>query len=132
LSSSAIVALAEVALMAASEEIIGQEWEGALPRAGRVVHGAPGEPPPRHVASRRLHRPQLIGFHAESQESTRRWLGIDSDNHDLDAVGADPASPVYLIKARLSWPGQATGPAPVRGAAGPAAGLAGGAEPADR
>ena len=33
----------------------------------------------------------------ESQESTRRWLGIDSDNHDLDAVGADPASPVYLI-----------------------------------
>jgi hypothetical protein len=53
--------------MAASEEIIGQEWEGALPRAGRLGQGAPGEPPPLHVASRRLRRPQMIGLNAESQ-----------------------------------------------------------------
>jgi hypothetical protein len=49
-----------------------------------------------------MHRPQLTCLHAESQEGTSRWLGID--NHDLDP-GADPASPVYLMKARLSWPG---------------------------
>jgi hypothetical protein len=84
--------------------------EGALPRAGRLGHGAPGEPPPRHFASRRLHQPQRIGLHADGHEGTSRWLGIDSNNHDLDP-GADPASPVYLMKARLFWPGRATGPA---------------------
>ena len=31
---------------------------------------------------------------------------------------ADPASPVYLMKARLSWPGRATGPAPGEGDGG--------------
>jgi len=90
-------------------------------------HGAPGESPQRHLASRRLHPPQLIGLHAESQEGTSRWLGID--NHDLDP-GADPASPVHLMKARLAWPGNGSGP--VRRAACLAVGLAGGAEPADR
>jgi hypothetical protein len=76
--------------------------EGALPRTGRLGHGAPGEPPPRHFASRRLHRPQLIGLHAESQEGTSRWLGIDIDNHDLDAVGADARARCNLAGA-LSW-----------------------------
>ena len=42
----------------------------------------------RHFASRRQHRPQLIGLHAESKEGTSRWLAIDIDNHDLEAVGA--------------------------------------------
>jgi len=32
--------------------------------------------------------------------------------------GADPAAPVYLIKARLSWPGRATGPAQGEGDGG--------------
>jgi exodeoxyribonuclease-3 len=32
--------------------------------------------------------------------------------------GADPAAPVYLMKARLSWPGRATGPAPGEGDGG--------------
>ena len=76
--------------------------EGALPRTGRLGHGAPCEPPPRHFASRRLHRPQLIGLHAESQEGTSRWLGIDTDNHDLDAVGADARARCNLAGA-LSW-----------------------------
>ena len=56
----------------------------------------------RHFASRRLHRPQLIGLHAESQEGTSRWLGIDIDNHDLDAVGADARASCNLAGA-LSW-----------------------------
>ena len=56
----------------------------------------------RHFASRRLHRPQLIGLHAESQEGTSRWLGIDTDNHDLDAVGADARARCNLAGA-LSW-----------------------------
>ena len=42
----------------------------------------------RHFASRRQHLPQLIGLHAESKVGTSRWLAIDSDNHNLEAVGA--------------------------------------------
>ena len=47
----------------------------------------------RHFASRRQHRPQLIGLHAESKEGTSRWLAIDIDNHDLEAVGGPRAGP---------------------------------------
>ena len=57
----------------------------------------------RHFASRRLHRPQLIGLHAESQEGTSRWLGIDIDNHDLDAVGADVRARRNLAGALAWW-----------------------------
>ena len=57
----------------------------------------------RHFASRRLHRPQLIGLHAESQEGTSRWLGIDIDNHDLDAVGADVGARRNLAGALAWW-----------------------------
>jgi exodeoxyribonuclease-3 len=41
---------------------------------------------------------------------------------------ADPASPVYLMKARLSWPGRATGPAPGEGDGGSQGEEEGGAE----
>ena len=57
----------------------------------------------RHFASRRLHRPQLIGLHAESQEGTSRWLAIDIDNHDLDAVGADVRARRNLAGALAWW-----------------------------
>jgi len=131
--------------MAASEEIIGEEWkersrelaDWAMERlanrrdvwgqyallspeqareTGRTykamtlpVHEMRGEDRvtldklARHFASRRLHRPQLIGLHAESQEGTSRWLGIDIDNHDLDAVGADGRARRNLAGALAWW-----------------------------
>ncbi|MEB3304058.1 MAG: hypothetical protein VKK99_05625, partial [Cyanobacteriota bacterium] len=56
----------------------------------------------RHFASRRQHRPQLIGLHAESKEGTSRWLAIDIDNHDLEAVGAAERARRNLAGA-LEW-----------------------------
>ena len=56
----------------------------------------------RHFASRRQHRPQLIGLHAESREGTSRWLAIDIDNHDLEAVGAPERARRNLAGA-LEW-----------------------------
>jgi hypothetical protein len=56
----------------------------------------------RHFASRRQHRPQLIGLHAESKEGTSRWLAIDIDNHDLEAVGAPERARRNLTGA-LEW-----------------------------
>ncbi len=56
----------------------------------------------RHFASRRHHRPQLIGLHAASKEGTSRWLGIDIDNHDLGAVGAEDRARRNLAGA-LNW-----------------------------
>lgn len=56
----------------------------------------------RHFASRRQHRPQLIGLHAESKEGTSRWLAIDIDNHDLEAVGAPERARRNLAGA-LEW-----------------------------
>ncbi|MFM7640060.1 MAG: hypothetical protein ACKO45_00655 [Cyanobium sp.] len=56
----------------------------------------------RHFASRRGHRPQLIGLHAESKEGTSRWLAIDIDNHDLEAVGAAERARRNLAGA-LEW-----------------------------
>ena len=56
----------------------------------------------RHFASRRQHRPQLIGLHAESKEGTSRWLAIDIDNHDLEAVGAPERARCNLAGA-LGW-----------------------------
>ena len=57
----------------------------------------------RHFASRRLHRHQLIGVDAETQEGTRRWLGIDIDIHDIDAVGADARARRNLAGALAWW-----------------------------
>jgi len=42
----------------------------------------------RHFASRRYRKPQLIGLHAKSPESTSRWIGLDIDCHDTEATGA--------------------------------------------
>jgi hypothetical protein len=55
-----------------------------------------------HFASRRQHRPQLIGLRAESKEGTSRWLAIDIDNHDLEAVGAPERARRNLAGA-LGW-----------------------------
>jgi hypothetical protein len=91
--------------MAASEAIIGEEWKGRASEQGRSYKAmtlsiasmrgqdmVPLDKLARHFASRRQHRPQLIGLHAESKEGTSRWLAIDIDNHDLEAVGA-PSGP---------------------------------------
>lgn len=56
----------------------------------------------RHFASRRHHRPQLIGLHAASKGGTSRWFGIDIDNHDLGAVGAEDRARRNLAGA-LNW-----------------------------
>jgi hypothetical protein len=57
----------------------------------------------RHFASRRQHRPQLIGLRAESKEGTSRWLAIDIDNHDLKAVGAPERARRNLAGAMGWW-----------------------------
>jgi hypothetical protein len=57
----------------------------------------------RHFASRRHHRPQLIGLHASSAEGTSRWLAIDIDNHDLEAVGAEERARRNLVGALQWW-----------------------------
>ena len=56
----------------------------------------------RHFASRRLFKPQLIGLHAKSKESTSRWLGIDIDCHDTESVQAEDHARRNLQGA-LSW-----------------------------
>lgn len=42
----------------------------------------------RHFASRRYRKPQLIGLHAKSIDTTSRWIGLDIDCHDPEATGA--------------------------------------------
>lgn len=56
----------------------------------------------RHFASRRLFKPQLIGLHAKSKESTSRWLGIDIDCHDTESAQAEDHARRNLQGA-LSW-----------------------------
>ncbi|MFK7894022.1 MAG: hypothetical protein AB8B63_24620 [Granulosicoccus sp.] len=43
----------------------------------------------RHFASRHRRKPQIIGLHAKSRETTSRWFAIDIDLHDESAVGAE-------------------------------------------
>lgn len=43
----------------------------------------------RHFSSRHNHKPQIIGLHAKSKETTSFWLGIDIDCHDTDLVAAE-------------------------------------------
>lgn len=56
----------------------------------------------RHFASRRHFKPQLIGLHAKSMESTSRWLGIDIDCHDTESSTAEDHARRNLAGA-LSW-----------------------------
>jgi len=56
----------------------------------------------RHFASRRNVKPQLIGLHAKSKESTSRWLGIDIDCHDTESAQAEDHARRNLSGA-LSW-----------------------------
>ncbi|MEE9322743.1 MAG: hypothetical protein V3U76_20035 [Granulosicoccus sp.] len=56
----------------------------------------------RHFASRRLRKPQLIGLHAKSKESTSRWFGIDIDNHAEDASSGDDLARRNL-NATVDW-----------------------------
>ena len=43
----------------------------------------------RHFASRHHRKPQLIGLHAKSKDSTSKWFGIDIDMHDATKTGAE-------------------------------------------
>ncbi|MEE9492479.1 MAG: hypothetical protein V3W04_03785 [Gammaproteobacteria bacterium] len=56
----------------------------------------------RHFASRHYHKPQIIGLHAKSKESTSRWLGIDIDCHETNSVMAEDHARRNLVGA-LNW-----------------------------
>ncbi len=56
----------------------------------------------RHFSSRHLRKPQIVGLHAKSQESTSKWFAIDIDLHDEDAVGAEDHARRNLNGA-LTW-----------------------------
>ncbi len=57
----------------------------------------------RHFASRRHHKPQIIGLHAKSKQGTSKWLGIDIDCHDADAVAAEDHARRNLVGALKWW-----------------------------
>ncbi len=56
----------------------------------------------RHFASRRLRKPQLIGLHAKSKDTTSRWFGLDIDCHKPEEVGAEDLARRNL-NGVLSW-----------------------------
>ena len=56
----------------------------------------------RHFASRPLRKPQLIGLHAKSKETTSKWFAIDIDLHDEDKVNAEDHARRNL-NAALTW-----------------------------
>ena len=101
----------------------GLEGGGMRVLSWNILHGGGGRREAIRAAIAAID-PDLVTL-----QEVRRSEGRDPLLEGPAGPGADPASPVDLIKARLSWPGPDR---PVRGAAGPAAGLAGGAEPADR
>lgn len=43
----------------------------------------------RHFASRHHRKPQIVGLHAKSKDSTSRWFGIDIDLHDEHKLNAE-------------------------------------------
>ncbi|MEE9348346.1 MAG: hypothetical protein V3U82_09120 [Robiginitomaculum sp.] len=43
----------------------------------------------RHFSSRHHRKPQIIGLHAKSKETTSRWFGIDIDMHDCTKADAE-------------------------------------------
>ena len=55
----------------------------------------------RHFGS--LRRNHLIGLHAASTENTSKWLAIDIDLHEIDAVDAEDNARRNLIAATAWW-----------------------------
>lgn len=62
----------------------------------------------RHFSSRHYRRPQLIGLHAKSEDSTSKWFGIDIDMHELDKTTAEEHARRNLVGA-LEWVDQLQG-----------------------
>ena len=56
----------------------------------------------RHFASLRLRKPQLIGLHAKSEQTTSRWFGLDIDCHDPEAADA-PDLARRNLNACVTW-----------------------------
>ncbi len=56
----------------------------------------------RHFASRHARKPQIIGLHAKSVESTSNWFGIDIDLHDPEEIAAEDHARRNL-NAALTW-----------------------------
>ncbi len=56
----------------------------------------------RHFASRHYHKPQIIGLHTKSKESTSLWMGIDIDCHNDNATAAEDHARRNLNGA-LNW-----------------------------
>lgn len=57
----------------------------------------------RHFASRHHHKPQIIGLHAKSKDTTSLWLGIDIDCHDTNSVASEDHSRRNLNGALKWW-----------------------------
>ena len=57
----------------------------------------------RHFASRHHHKPQIIGLHAKSKDTTSLWLGIDIDCHDTDSVASEDHARRNLNGALTWW-----------------------------
>ena len=56
----------------------------------------------RHFASRHLRKPQIIGLHAKSKETTSKWFAIDIDLHDEEKTAAEDHARRNLNGA-LAW-----------------------------
>jgi len=57
----------------------------------------------RHFASRHQRKPQIIGLHAKSKNTTSRWMGIDIDMHDDNKTNAEDHSRRNLVGAVEWW-----------------------------
>jgi len=57
----------------------------------------------RHFASRHQRKPQIIGLHAKSKETTSRWLGIDVDMHDDSKTNAEDHARRNLVGVVEWW-----------------------------
>jgi len=57
----------------------------------------------RHFRSRHHRKPQIIGLHAKSKETTSRWFGIDIDLHDEHKLHAEDHQRRNLNGALKWW-----------------------------
>ncbi len=57
----------------------------------------------RHFSSRHHRKPQIIGLHAKSKQSTSRWFGIDIDMHDCTKADAEDHARRNLNCALKWW-----------------------------